>query len=56
MEAMMPRKRNPKPDDPEQSKRFLETAKEREADDENALDRAFKNIASKSSKDRQDRS
>ena len=41
----MPRKPNPKPDDPEQSKRFIETAKEREADDAEALDRAFKTIA-----------
>jgi hypothetical protein len=34
-----------KPDDPEQSKRFKETAKELEADDSKALDRAFKKIA-----------
>lgn len=39
--------RNPtKPDDPEQSKRFLDTAKEVGADqDEEALERAFKKIA-----------
>jgi len=42
----MPRKPNPPPDDPEQSKRFLDTAKEVEADqDEKALDRTLKNIA-----------
>jgi len=34
-----------KPDDPEQSKRFIETAEEVEADDEEALERAFKKIA-----------
>ncbi len=32
-------------DDPEQSKRFIETAKEVEAEDEQALDRAFKKIS-----------
>lgn len=31
-----------KPDDPEQSKRFIEAAKEVEATDEKALDRALK--------------
>ena len=42
-------KREPKPDDPEQSKRFLETAEEVEADeDPKALDRVLKNIVSKS--------
>jgi len=35
-----------KPDDPEQSKRFIDTAKELEAEDSKALDRAFKKIAS----------
>ena len=40
----MGRNPNPKPDDAEQSKRFIETAREVEADDENALDRALKNI------------
>jgi hypothetical protein len=41
----MPRKSS-KPDDPEQSKRFIETAEEVGADkDEEALDRAFKKIA-----------
>jgi hypothetical protein len=35
-----------KPDDPEQSKRFIETAKEVGADDDaKALDRAFKKVA-----------
>lgn len=43
----MPRKPAPKPDDPEQSKRFIETAEEVGADrDEEALDRAFKRISS----------
>jgi len=40
----MGRKPNPKPDDPEQSKRFIGTAKEVEADDAEALDNAFKKI------------
>jgi hypothetical protein len=41
----MPRKRA-KPDDPEQSKRFIETADEVGADtDDEALERAFKKIA-----------
>jgi hypothetical protein len=53
----MPRKPT-KPDDPEQSKRFIETAEKVEADDEKALERAFKKIApsrsvpSNASKDR----
>jgi hypothetical protein len=34
-----------KPDDPEQSKRFIETAEEVGADDAEALERAFKRIA-----------
>ena len=42
----MGRKPNPKPDDPRQSKRFVAAAKEAEADDEEALERAFKKIAS----------
>jgi hypothetical protein len=48
----MPDKR--KPDDPEQSKRFIEAAKEAEADEtENGADRAFKRVtAKKPSKDR----
>ena len=41
----MPRKPT-KPDDPEQSKRFIETAEEVGADtDDAALERAFKKIA-----------
>ena len=39
----MGRKPNPKPDDAEQSKRFIDTAKEVEADDGEALDRALGN-------------
>jgi hypothetical protein len=39
-----------KPDDPEQSKRFIETAKEVGADDDaKALDHAFKKIAQQKS-------
>jgi len=41
----MGRKPNPPQDDPEQSKRFIDTAKEAEADDETALDRALKRAA-----------
>jgi hypothetical protein len=42
----MPRKPVPKPDDPEQSKRFIDTAEEVGADaDDEALERAFKKIA-----------
>lgn len=41
----MARKPAPKPDDPEQSKRFIETAEEVGADtDDEALERAFKKI------------
>jgi hypothetical protein len=41
----MPRKPAPKPDDPEQSKRFIETAEQVGADtDDEALERAFKKI------------
>jgi len=39
----MPRKPT-KPDDPEQSKRFIETAEEVGATDDEALERAFKKI------------
>ncbi len=39
-------RKKPKPDDPEKSKRFVETAKEVEAEDAKALDRAFKKIVS----------
>ena len=39
----MPRKPAPKPDDPEEYKRFLETAKEVEAEtDPKVFDKAFK--------------
>jgi hypothetical protein len=41
----MPKKPERKPDDPEQSKRFIDTAKEVEAEDSKALDRAFKKVA-----------
>jgi hypothetical protein len=45
----MPRKAAPKPDDPEQSKRFLRTAEEVGADrDDEALERAFSKIKTKS--------
>jgi hypothetical protein len=47
----MPRKPT-KPDDPEQSKRFIEIAEEVEATDDAALERAFKKIALKDRKDR----
>ena len=40
----MMRKPERKPDDPEQSQRFKETAKEVEADNPKALDSAFKKI------------
>jgi hypothetical protein len=41
----MPRKPAPKPDDPEESKRFVDMAREVEADEsEEALERAFKKI------------
>ena len=40
---IMPRKPS-KPDDPAQSKRFIETAEEVGADDDAALERAFKKI------------
>lgn len=43
----MTAKKNPKPDDREQSKRFLETAKQVEAEDKEALEQAFKTIASR---------
>lgn len=37
-----------KPDDPEQSKRFIDTAREREADEtEEGADKAFKKAMSK---------
>lgn len=51
----MPGKQKPNRDDPEQSKRFIEIAKEVGADDDvEALERAFKKITSKPSKDQKD--
>ncbi len=48
----MPRKPNPPRDDPEQSKRFIETAEQAGADqDAEALERAFKKITSEPPKD-----
>ena len=48
----MARKSNPKPDDPEEYKRFLETAKQVGADKSpEAFDRAFKKIAKAKPKD-----
>lgn len=42
----MPRKPSPKPDDPEQSKRFTDMAKEVGADqDSEALERALKRVS-----------
>ena len=41
----MTKKEARKPDDPEQSQRFKDTAKELEADDPKALDRNFKKVA-----------
>jgi hypothetical protein len=39
-------KRDKKPDNPEQSKRFIDTAREREADEtEEGAERAFKKVA-----------
>jgi hypothetical protein len=49
---VMPRKPT-KPDDPEQSKRFIETAEEVGADDEQALERAFGKIKSEPPKRRE---
>jgi hypothetical protein len=46
-----------KPDDPEQSKRFIETAEEVGADsDDEALARAFRKIASRLPKEQTERS
>jgi len=42
----MGRKATPKPDDPEQSKRFIEAARKAEADEtEEGADRGFKKVA-----------
>lgn len=52
----MGRKPEPKPDDPAQSQRFLDTAKEVRADtDDAALERAFKKIVPGPSKGCKDR-
>jgi hypothetical protein len=53
-DALMAKKpHQAKPDDPEQSQRFKDAAKELEADDPKALDRAFKKVAtSKPDKDK----
>jgi hypothetical protein len=49
----MGRKPKPKPDDPEQSKRFIEAAREAEADEsDEGADRAFRKIAKKRQKGR----
>lgn len=43
-----------KPDDPEQSKRFLDTAREREADEsEEGADRAFNKAVKRDEKSKQ---
>ncbi len=47
--SKMTRKPAPKPDDAEQSKRFIETAEEVGADDEGALERALKAVVSRKS-------
>lgn len=45
------KKAKPKPDDPEQYKRFLEAARKAEADEtEDGADRAFKKVVSKKPK------
>lgn len=44
-----------KPDDPEQSKRFIDTAREREADEtEEGADKAFNKVAGKPSPRKKD--
>ncbi len=48
---MMSRKPELKPDDPEQSKRFIDTAREREADEsEEGADKAFKRVGKRDDK------
>jgi hypothetical protein len=47
----MARKPKQPPDDPEQSKRFIDTAKEVGADDEEALERTLKKVTSKRSRE-----
>jgi hypothetical protein len=45
IEVPMPRKPSPPPDDPEQSKRFIDTAREIETDESpEAFERAFKKV------------
>jgi len=45
----MSQKPKPKPDDPQQSKRFIDAAREAEADETEAgADRAFKRVTKKS--------
>jgi hypothetical protein len=47
----MPKKPAPKPDDPKQYKRFLESAREAEADEtEQGADRAFRKVIHSPSK------
>jgi hypothetical protein len=49
----MGRKRKPDPDDPEQSKRFIETARNAEADERpEAFDDAFRQVTEKRPQDR----
>jgi hypothetical protein len=47
MSTAMTRKPNPKPDDPAQSKRFIDLARELEAegDDKDSFERAFRKVA-----------
>ena len=54
--ARMGRKPTLKPDDPAQSKRFIETAKAVEADDAEALERAFAKIGLSKKPDKGERS
>lgn len=51
----MGRKSVPKPDDTEQSKRFIETAEEVGADDAEVLERALKKITARPPKEPKDR-
>jgi len=52
----MEKKSTPKPDDPAQSKRFIDAAREAEADESaEGAERAFKKVASKTTKDRKGR-
>lgn len=48
----MPEKTKRKPDDPEQSRRFIDTAREAEADDADAIDRALKRISERADKNK----